>query len=124
MRISDWSSDVCSSDLLRLGRDDIEGFVMLLANEFFLVHPTLGHGFDFRHLKVDGEFETSLILTVLGFFQLHAGAVKDIGPARQVLETNLSDVRRIESSELGKRKTSIFIDLVFKTTHQIGRTPV
>src|SRR3546814_1731558 len=80
---------------------------MLLANEFFLVHPTLGHGFDFRHLKVDGEFETSLILTVLGFFQLHAGAVKDIGPARQVLETNLSDVRRIESSELGKRKTSI-----------------
>src|SRR3546814_6540198 len=89
---------------------------MLLANEFFLVHPTLGHGFDFRHLKVDGEFETSLILTVLGFFQLHAGAVKDIGPARQVLETNLSDVRRIESSELGKRNTSIFIDIVFKIT--------
>src|SRR3546814_1142336 len=123
MRISDWSSDVCSSDLptigesdigieganqtntfLRLGRDDIEGFVMLLANEFFLAHPTLGHGFDFRHLKVDGEFETSLILTVLGFFQLHAGAVKDIGTARQVLETNLSDVRRTESSEFGTRK--------------------
>src|SRR3546814_21125286 len=61
----------------------------------------------------------SLILTVLGFFQLHAGAVKDIGPARQVLETNPSDVRRIESRELGKRKTSIFIDIVFKITHLV-----
>src|SRR3546814_15837892 len=97
MRISDWSSDVCSSDLLRLGRDDIEGFVMLLANEFFLVHPTLGHGFDFRHLKVDGEFETSLILTVLGFFQLHAGAVKDIGPARR-WSSNSAAARAVPSS--------------------------
>src|SRR3546814_18945554 len=54
MRINDWSSDVCSSDL------------------------------SFQtHLKVDGEFETSLILTVLGFFQLHAGAVKDIGRSEE-----------------------------------------
>src|SRR3546814_665351 len=29
MRISDWSSDVCSSDLLDLGLSDIDGFVLL-----------------------------------------------------------------------------------------------
>src|SRR3546814_20849820 len=64
-----------TNTFLRLGREDIEGCVMLLDNEFFIVHPTLGHGFDFRNLKVDAEFETSLIHKVLGFLQLYPGAV-------------------------------------------------
>src|SRR3546814_18385201 len=65
MRISDWSSDVCSSDLERpglIGRDAytyahipiVAGFIVLaVANEQVLAHPT-------------GHSATSLIISLLG----------------------------------------------------------
>src|SRR3546814_5116375 len=55
MRISDWSSDVCSSDLLRLGSVDREAQTR--------VHVRIGHA----HFRGDGDFAAE--------FREHGGAL-------------------------------------------------
>src|SRR3546814_12871540 len=49
MRISDWSSDVCSSDLAAIARDRAEGFRLLMATaapEFYAGAIAEALGFD------------------------------------------------------------------------------
>src|SRR3546814_6767995 len=63
MRISDWSSDVCSSDLLdvlghRLG-EEVEG-------DGVVAHHGLGHGGDRRIERGDDEIARDLDLVVIG----------------------------------------------------------
>src|SRR3546814_9253821 len=80
MRISDWSSDVCSSDLLRRGRGD-DDRIFHRAIFFELTHDLR----DGRALLADGDVDAiellALIGALVGFALVDEGVDRDRGLA-------------------------------------------
>src|SRR3546814_10876074 len=64
MRISDWSSDVCSSDLMLLRYGDIDKVEAIVAdvNRMLAEHPGIEHDFFAFNFDTCGDFALKLFL--------------------------------------------------------------
>src|SRR3546814_18767365 len=63
MRISDWSSDVCSSDLLRYGDIDKVEAIVADVNRMLPEHPGIEHDFFAFNFDPCGDFARKLFLS-------------------------------------------------------------
>src|SRR3546814_12663436 len=96
MRISDWSSDVCSSDLLRY-RDEAD--VLQVCDSLFqatrrLLDLAVGHG-----IVVPREDLSAGHRTVLGIDEMHAYSVRNLADVRLVLDPLLRKIGRASCRE-------------------------
>src|SRR3546814_15703222 len=95
MRISDWSSDVCSSDLLR--------------REAEIAHPGIDFGLSGRipwHFGPEGIFERAPIVGALLHRRFHLGRLGRHPLALQILQYIDEDVARSEERRVGKECVS------------------
>src|SRR3546814_4510285 len=106
MRISDWSSDVCSSDLLRdrlaeclAGQDDhTERIAELIAVSLGLIGDTAAVPILSRALETTSDPVRAEAATALG----RIGAPSAVDPLIEALDTDHDRVRRHVAQALGE----------------------
>src|SRR3546814_4996348 len=86
MRISDWSSDVCSSDLLT-GKPELRTVDELIANdEDYAVEFKSTARWDLRESQPSKAIEDAIVKTVAGFLNTEGGTLLiGIGPDREAV---------------------------------------
>src|SRR3546814_1245873 len=96
MRISDWSSDVCSSDLRRLHRTSC--FIMLLPNDAGLQHAA--GGIEWVNRRIDAEFGDCTVKHRRCVKVREAGGWRRIG---QVVGRHVNGLHRGDRTLIGRR---------------------
>src|SRR3546814_13955584 len=94
MRISDWSSDVCSSDLTKVTRDTYDPFPYYGYGAYWYRRPYFGHPspHTYRYKRTTYLAE----LTVEPFTGIAPGAVGKVYRAREVLHRLAPPIGRQE----------------------------